>query len=356
MDNKSIKLNYKQLVKNYWDSLTSVLRGFHSGVEFLELWVPDEDHIKSIINLVEAAQDFGQNSFELFLDNEVVNQMKVNLLKNELQNLAFIEYQSQIDGLLIQFSQLAEYDSFKNVSHLYLKGIQSAYQKPNGSDLEQNSEQTIIKSSHQSINLTALVDSKTHIIIDAIHKGSQTPVEKGLMNAFCLVLRNLTVIEASDHGLLHLEEYLRNPIYQNDKIGIIIPESMDPMFKLPLKLVRELLHQYKEKTDYAPEVNTFVPKISEEWIHLDETQKMKQLQQVIDSFCQKTHYNRRYLNITRLDNNANIIVENFSEDSDIYMQGTVLIQFERYIKQMIAKPIQVYLEELEDHNLKRRRQ
>lgn len=56
MGSTSEILQYEQLVEAYEDSLLTKLRGHRAGAAFLEMWVPDEDPVKSILNMFEAAE------------------------------------------------------------------------------------------------------------------------------------------------------------------------------------------------------------------------------------------------------------------------------------------------------------
>ena len=49
-------LDYDKLVEAYNTNLDVTLRGFKPAEEMLDTWVPDEDPIRSLTNLVEAAQ------------------------------------------------------------------------------------------------------------------------------------------------------------------------------------------------------------------------------------------------------------------------------------------------------------
>lgn len=52
-------IDYDKLVHAYHESLTTVLRGFTAGEAFLDIWVPDDDPHKSILNLVESGETAG---------------------------------------------------------------------------------------------------------------------------------------------------------------------------------------------------------------------------------------------------------------------------------------------------------
>ena len=53
MSEQAIK--YEQLVQSYENRLLNQLRSHGVDLDFLEIWVPDEDPVSSILNMAEAA-------------------------------------------------------------------------------------------------------------------------------------------------------------------------------------------------------------------------------------------------------------------------------------------------------------
>lgn len=55
-------LNYEGLVADFKRKLLTQLRGHSADAEYLEAWVPEDDPVKSILNIVESAQAYGQHA------------------------------------------------------------------------------------------------------------------------------------------------------------------------------------------------------------------------------------------------------------------------------------------------------
>lgn len=51
----TVVLNYDELTADFNNKLVTQLRGHSSINEYLESWVPDEDPVKSVLNMVESA-------------------------------------------------------------------------------------------------------------------------------------------------------------------------------------------------------------------------------------------------------------------------------------------------------------
>ena len=80
MDQEKLIIDYGELVSVYWDNLSTKLRKFHPGAEVLDTWVPDANHIKSIINLLDAAQLAEQDNIEIFINAQMLETINVSKL------------------------------------------------------------------------------------------------------------------------------------------------------------------------------------------------------------------------------------------------------------------------------------
>jgi len=58
-------LDYEALMADFNAKLVTQLRGHAADNEYLETWVPDEDPVKSILNMVEAALSSGLDKMQI---------------------------------------------------------------------------------------------------------------------------------------------------------------------------------------------------------------------------------------------------------------------------------------------------
>ena len=77
-------LNYEKLVSDFEESLLTQLRGHGSTADYLELWVPDSDPVKSLLNMVDAAQLAGKQSILVTIRQATLDQAGVDQLRTEL--------------------------------------------------------------------------------------------------------------------------------------------------------------------------------------------------------------------------------------------------------------------------------
>jgi hypothetical protein len=70
---KTNAIDYEPLVDSYNDRLLNQLRSHGVDHAFLEMWVPDEDPVTSILNMVEAAEAHGTAQFSLRVRAETLS-------------------------------------------------------------------------------------------------------------------------------------------------------------------------------------------------------------------------------------------------------------------------------------------
>jgi hypothetical protein len=99
-------LNYEVLVKAFEEALVTKLRGHGAEADYLEMWVPDEDPVKSILNMVEAAEAFGRNDIAIEVSSETLSDGQVNELLSVLSDIGSAEITARADGRLVEVTGL----------------------------------------------------------------------------------------------------------------------------------------------------------------------------------------------------------------------------------------------------------
>ena len=99
-------LNYEALVRSFEESLVTKLRGHGAEAEYLEMWVPDEDPVKSILNMVEAAEAFGRDDIAIEVAAETLSEDRVNELLSVLRDIGTPKISARPGGRLIQVTEL----------------------------------------------------------------------------------------------------------------------------------------------------------------------------------------------------------------------------------------------------------
>lgn len=97
-------LDYDTLVEGYNEGLLTTLRGHGASAGFLEAWVPDEDTINSIVNMVEAAGSSGHYAITLRVTNRALPTARHDELARALAPMGRVEIERVDGGALVKFS------------------------------------------------------------------------------------------------------------------------------------------------------------------------------------------------------------------------------------------------------------
>ena len=351
MNMETIRFIYEDMVAAYWDSLNTVLRGFNAQGEFLDLWVPDEDGVISILNLVEAVQEKGHDALELTVGAETTSAMDMARLNEELVSLGQVEIQEQGAGILLRVSGLAEGAAFHNVHPIYVSGLRAALK---GQSYQGTLASPDASAAAEGLSLAVTLDAAKRLLItQARWQGNARPLEAALLNATCKVLEGITLTDASDHGLLRLEDALRDEKLHRPTGGIIIPERVESSFGLPLQLLRGLMVDYHKKDPEAGKVNFFVPAFSTGWQAASEAQRKERVAQAARDFLKDRKFDDTTLTIESVDAEGRVMVS-VRESINVHLKGELILKLERYLDKNLEPNLHLYMEELEDHNAKRR--
>ena len=102
----SIILDYESLVCSYEDRLLNQLRSHGVDQEFLELWVPDEDPVASIVSMIEAAGAFGEKELFVRINHSTLANDRTKTLKPALDKLGTVSIESDAESITIYVSEL----------------------------------------------------------------------------------------------------------------------------------------------------------------------------------------------------------------------------------------------------------
>ena len=99
-------LNYEDLVQAFEEALVTKLRGHGAEADYLEMWVPDEDPVKSLLNMVEAAEAYGRDEIAIEVSSETLSDAQVNELLAVLRDIGAPRVTGRAGGRLIEVTGL----------------------------------------------------------------------------------------------------------------------------------------------------------------------------------------------------------------------------------------------------------
>jgi hypothetical protein len=90
--------DYEMLTAEFNHKLVTQLRRHGSGSEFLETWVPDEDPVMSILNMVEAALSAGLDDMRIRFAATTMNDAQRSALLAEVSRIAVGQLAASREG------------------------------------------------------------------------------------------------------------------------------------------------------------------------------------------------------------------------------------------------------------------
>ena len=104
-ENSSIDELHRKLVSSYMEGLMSKLRGFGPEESFLDMWVPDSDHGKSILNMIESASMHGLSTLTIEIQSpEVQDTLQIDQLVQDLNKSVRAEYRKSNQSIFIDIA------------------------------------------------------------------------------------------------------------------------------------------------------------------------------------------------------------------------------------------------------------
>lgn len=99
-------LDYDELVRAFETALVTKLRGHGAEAEYLEMWVPDENPVKSLLNMVEAAEAYGRDDIAIRVTAEALSDEQIKALLVKLGDIGAVEITAQGPDRVIEVREL----------------------------------------------------------------------------------------------------------------------------------------------------------------------------------------------------------------------------------------------------------
>lgn len=358
------EINYENLITEYNESIANVLRGFRPKYDFLESWVPDANHNRSIVNLVESAQSFGVAQIKLKVTRATLTQIDLPALKGVLESMGRLEVVGEGDQTLFLVTGLVEEPegdrkvagsaSKVAIPERYRQNLQDLLNDiHHETTLVDNDILLLIRSTTQGISLFTGIDRESHVIRKAAFAGTSNDLEKGLLEGLCRIIENTPIQDASDHGVIKLEWLLRDHLQPNPVAGISNVFNFDPIFKMPMDLIRQLHAKYCQETGFKETKNFWDGTISSNWRLASDDDRLKRLQVAIDQHPDQERLNAAKVKVTGVDRmiKVSLLVEG---DIPPFEKAKLILSLEKYLRHAVEPKLQIYQEMRKDLNKTRR--
>jgi len=276
-----LEINLKKLIKNYDQNLLDNLRGFGKDDEFLKFWVPGTNDYQSFLNLIDALVETKiydvkiiielKNNEKEFIEKTETFLLKISSFKKDIKKDSIhvvikideTKYQNYLINRRNQNNEVKELkiDKRKHVTtHKIDELIKPLYKKNldffNPNDFFSNINNTNKDLFVQNIgDIIIVFDIQNHIIENVSHNIKKETDIKKLINIFFELILKKNIQEASDHGVIYLEEKIR---LSNNKLiseGIILPGQAGSYFTSINNAIRNVFSDYKLRNNLEFDIN-----------------------------------------------------------------------------------------------------
>jgi hypothetical protein len=374
-------LDYVKLVSRYQTDLVDNLRGFGFQTDYLDLWVPDEDISRSLLNLLDAAATAGRETLAVRLPAALAAELRQSDFLAEAAERCTCRLQDDGDGQVLECDSIrlpgvgepvaAGQGSLqaRQIDAMQVTGAEKArlpLQQPAWIDPlyagavadmaaaakpvpvpTPATNNVIVAASCDGLRLQAVV-SAGHTVSALHYDGARTPVASGLAEAMRQMLVGLPILEIANHGAIRLEYRLRGDAVAPPVPGIAIPEASDPAFAVVDHLNRQLLADYREKTGYNVWRNLFDAPPGPIWMKSSEAERRQML---LDAFS-KDGVSPQEVSIIAIEYDVRVVISLDGERAQ--NPADHMLTLERSIKRHVDSRLELFLAEVKDHNKLRR--
>ena len=350
-----VSIDYDELLAAYWKSLTTKLRGFNAGADFLGYWVPEDDTGASLLGLVEAASQADVDSISVRVSPQTASKFDTSQLERQAAAYGLVNLNQEGSQLLFSVSQMSGWNSVREASPVYRKSLLASLAQIDKAqkELETVPEQLKLSASCQEFTLEVLVTPSTHQITAARFQGQGTTVQMALLASLCGLLPGLTVQEASDHAALRLELQLRDPSLSRPVAGIVSPENASSMFQLPIALSHQLLEKYRKAANYNSTEHCYYDSPRLEWRNLPEQERLLQIRAAVEQLAPSLSLLPSDIEVLKVDGDVKVTIR-FQSAIGATARSHAMRRLEYALKHLLEKTIELYAEEMKDMNAIRR--
>jgi hypothetical protein len=339
---KMSHLKYDELVAAYYENLNENLRHFRGGPGFLETWVHDEDHGRSLLGIIDLAHGEGIAELQIELNPEVASGLDLEWLRKEISGMGAL----QLAGKNLSFrreEKPAKEESF-NVHPAYRAALDRAardikYALHPGNALPEQAGEIWRTAASGGISLHLRLSSGGTITA-GLHEsaGILAPVLDQLVG----IILGLPLGEAADHGLIRLEKALRSEREPPPVSGVITPENADPCFGLPGKLLRALRPE-------RGEVNTWREGLPEWWRALSEPDRLNKAASALQASIAKLKLDDPGIEVAGIKGDHRFVISYPAAPANKYWHYH-LIELERAVRKELGFAAELQCEDIADRN------
>ena len=341
------------MVGAYGANLEATLRGFRPADEMLDTWVPDEDPVRGLSSLVEAAQLGGSDSISVRVAKSTIEHLNLPSLTEKLGTMGEVVTEAEADSVVFKVTNLQETASFRSVRPLYQQKLRARSGHLNFKRaLKVAGNQIPLRATEDQFSLAWAVQPDKYEICDAAFDTAARGPMLAALDCLCELLIGLPVQEAREHAVIRLEFALRDASGRPVP-GIVLPRNADPIFRVPSILVNRLFEDYRTSTNYQPVTNFFDPGPKPAWAALPHTERAQRVEAVIAANAPALGFQNGEVHVVECKRPYAVTIQ-FNGGLTIPAKRSIALRLERLVRKDCDPRLEVFCEEKKDLSKLRR--
>ncbi|MBS1982633.1 MAG: hypothetical protein JST16_00560 [Bdellovibrionales bacterium] len=347
-------LQYQELLKEYEGRLTSIERGFSMDKEFLEFWVPDEDTNKSLFYLFESASLKNEAGLSVVLDAEHISSVDSEGLVAALRGLGAVRSDktpSQVT-ITVVFGAPDASDDALDLNVPGLSDLRRCYREKLlletrtlkhsvSGPLKPSANLKAILTKFEGGTVMMAIDPSTTLVREFRYTGLKNNALTKMLDFLCQINEGYLIQEISEHGVIRLENELRDPTLPAPVRGIVTPENAGPYFVALNHLVREMFRQGREELGIKITRNTMEKPISKEWLALQDSERLAKIKAAALQFLTETN-EKATIEVLAIKQAIHVYVD-FEGCSAEQEKRLLCKGFEKFLKRNVEQKLEIYL-------------
>lgn len=376
-----LEINYEEIVKKYNSDIFTKTRAFVSDQEYLKFWVPSEDSLEGVLNLIESLKESNELEFKIILSRKILlnNVEKLNSTLNKFSSFSSSEnpddyiYQIKIhkdkfnnffrkkSKLNLQIiSERSENKEVKNlplifekniIKDYYIKEIENFdYNKFNNffetkENFNQDKEKSfqIFTSIILNYELTIKISIPNHYVVDCSFKKISSENHNWIEKFFEIlkkVIQYKPLREVKDHAMIYLIDILRPKNIKSH--GVIHPDNEGKIF-YDLKLF--FLSSFKSVDKGDKIFNRHYKSLSSEWKNLEIDKQKEIINKELIEFSGKNNFSRNLddISLKRIEKNFKVVLNVSEEFLNRQKNKNYLLELEEKVKRNVDFRLEIFI-------------
>jgi len=345
---------YEDLVSSYRNNLEVQTRGFSAGHAWLESWVPDDEPLPSLLNLIEAAQIGGLDSLAISVAQETLGSLHAVSLSGLFSHLSTATVTADQTRWLINFSDLQKSALFSDVREYYRSSLRERHGYPrfaNRPECLPNSAVHCFENDEGSFWL-ACGDQRERVEAAGFLPSEAAPPSlSAAMDYLCEIIVGIPLLEVREHAIVRLEYRLRDATRRSHVQGILLPQNADPLFGKVRGFLTGLLRGAGAFD--LRETNFFDPGPSAAWKRLLPEQRETYCQAAVDEASLPLLGYPRGIRVVDAHRPYAVTVK-FEGDAPVAVKRKAALALEKILRSKCDARLEVFCLEMKDASQLRR--